>query len=356
MDRAMDHEITRRTFVRGTLVGGASLLVPLFVTACARDRGAPGSRAAEYTITDWIAILPSGEVVLGVSQPEVGQGSYTALPQILADELDADWSRVSVRFVTGKEAYTIAFHAAGLHDEGSPPRQIEGASMSTTKLYDRLRVAGAQAREALVRGACLRWNVAPSDCTTDGEGFVVNRRSGDRLSYGALAATTATLPLNPDPPLKRASELRLIGRPLHRLDSAAKCDGSAIFGIDVTVPGMLNAAIKIAPTFTGTVVRVRNERDIAKMPGVHRIVTLPNAVAVVADKFWQAKRAADALDILFDPGSDVDLSSDKIDGLVRAAMTADVGVTVLDQGNARHPRPAAKRRARASTRCRSRPT
>jgi CO/xanthine dehydrogenase Mo-binding subunit len=123
----MDHEITRRTFVRGTLVGGASLRVPLFVTACARDRGAPEPRAAEYGITDWIAILPSGEVVLGVSQPEVGQGSYTALPQILADELDADWSRVSVPFVTGKEAYTISFHAAGLHD---------GCRSRTTCLHD----------------------------------------------------------------------------------------------------------------------------------------------------------------------------------------------------------------------------
>ena len=90
----MDHEITRRTLVRGTLVGGASLLVPLFVTACARGRGSPHPRTTEYTITDWIAIRPSGRFVLGVSQPEVGQGNYTALPQILADELDADRSRV----------------------------------------------------------------------------------------------------------------------------------------------------------------------------------------------------------------------------------------------------------------------
>ena len=120
--------------------------------------GGPPSRAqstaaADQEITDWIVIAPDGEITLGLSQPEVGQGSYTVLPQILADELDADWQRVKVRFVTGRDAYKIAF-------KNEPPVQKEGASMSTTVLYSRLRTAGAQAREVLIRAAAGHWKVA----------------------------------------------------------------------------------------------------------------------------------------------------------------------------------------------------
>lgn len=321
--------VTRRAFVQGTLLTGASLVVPLVVTACARDRG-----AADYAITDWISIQGSGQVVLGVSQPELGQGSYTALPQILADELDADWKSIVVRFVTGRDAYRISFQAAALNDVGLPLVQTEGASMSTTKLHHRLRVAGAQARDVLIRAACIQWGHAEADCSTH-LGFVVDTKSGKRLSYGELARNAAKLPLDPYPPLKTPGQFRLIGEPLHRLDAPGKCDGSAIFGIDVTVPDMLNAAIRIAPTFTGTLLRVRNEDVITKMPGVHRVVKLPNAVAVVADKFWQAKRAADALDAEFDPGSGADLSTAKIDALLRRALDADTGVMVMNQGDAR---------------------
>ena len=129
----------------------------------ARDRVAAGpdlvrparaqrSDDADYEITDWIIIAANGQVTLGLSQPEVGQGSYTALPQILADELDADWERVKVRFVTGRAAYKIAFRQEA-------PAQKEGASMSTTALYERLRIAGAAARDVLVRAAAQRWNI-----------------------------------------------------------------------------------------------------------------------------------------------------------------------------------------------------
>jgi len=325
---ARDEGISRRGFLRGSIVAGASLTVPLFVTACARDGG-----AAEYAITDWISIQPSGTIVLGVSQPELGQGSYTALPQILADELDADWKNVVVRFVSGKDAYRIAFHASGLHD-GTPPIQTEGASMSTTKLTHRLRVAGAQARDALIRAACLRWGHAEADCSTH-LGFVVDTKSGKRLSYGELAGSAAKLPLDPYPTLKPPAQFRMIGESVHRVDAPAKCNGSAVFGIDVVVPDMLNAAIRIAPTFTGAVGRVHNEEAVARMAGVHRVVKLPNAVAVVADKFWQAKRAVDALGVEFVAGPGGDLSTAKIDALVQRALDGDAGVMVMNQGDAR---------------------
>src|SRR5262249_395802 len=252
--------VSRRFVLTGAALTTTSLLVPI---------STPPSRAAQrddgYEITDWIMIAPSGEVTLALSQPEVGQGSYTALPQILADELDADWERVKIRFVTGKAAYKVAFRQ-------EPPAQKEGASMSTTALYERLRTAGAAARDVLTRAAAQRWNVDVAQCRTE-KGFVINAR-GERLSYGQLAAAAAKLPLSAAPLLKQRSQFHLIGRPRARLDTPGKCNATAVFGIDVVVPGMLNAAIKTASSFTGQVTAINNEADILKMPGVRAVVKL----------------------------------------------------------------------------------
>jgi isoquinoline 1-oxidoreductase subunit beta len=341
--------VSRRFVLTGAALTTASLLVPIAVR---------GGRAADsYEITDWIVIAPRGEVTLGLSQPEVGQGSYTALPQILADELDADWERVKVRFVTGKVAYKIAFRQ-------EPPAQKEGASMSTTALYERLRAAGAAARDVLTRTAAQAWNVDAAQCRTE-NGFVINAR-GEKLSYGQLAAAAAKLPLNPTPPLKERSRFQLIGKPVPRLDTPAKCNGSATFGIDVVVPGMLNAAIKTARSFSGQVTAIKNEADILKMPGVRAVVQLAalaianedagaqhprlpnaprhNAVCVVADQFWQAQRALDALDVVFDGGTAGDLSTAKIDAMLDAALNAEHGVTALVRGQ---PREILRERAAA---------
>src|SRR5215813_2986192 len=342
--------VSRRAVLAGAALTTASLIVPITVR---------GSRAAErdngYEITDWITIASSGEVTLALSQPEVGQGSYTALPQILADELDADWERVKIRFVTGKAAYKIAFRQ-------EPPAQKEGASMSTTALYERLRSAGAAAREVLTRAAAQRWTIDVAQCRTE-KGFVINAR-GERLSYGQLAAAAAKLPLSTAPPLKNKSQFQLIGRPLARLDTPGKCNGSAVFGIDVVVPGMLNAAIRTARSFSGQVTAINNEADILKMPGVRAVVKLAalaianedagsqhprlphlpryNAVCVVADQFWQAKRALDALDVVFDAGGAGDLSTAKIDAMLEAGLNAEHGVTALIRGQ---PREILERRA-----------
>src|SRR6478736_118625 len=167
--------VSRRFVLTGAALTGASLLVPI----AGRPACAQRNDAADYEITDWILIAASGQVTLGLSQPEVGQGSYTALPQILADELDADWQRVKVRFVTGRAAYKIAFRQEA-------PAQKEGASMSTTALYERLRTAGAAARDVLTRAAAAKWRIDVSECRTE-SGAVINPR-GEMLSYGELAA------------------------------------------------------------------------------------------------------------------------------------------------------------------------
>jgi isoquinoline 1-oxidoreductase subunit beta len=327
------------------LAGTASLLVPVTVVPL---RGQPAAGAADHEITDWVLIAPTGEITLGLSQPEVGQGSYTALPQILAEELDADWERVKVQFVTGRDAYKIAF-------KDEPPVQKEGASMSTTVLYGRLRTAGAAARGVLVRAAADRWKIAVAGCRTE-KSFVIHPR-GERLSYGALAADAAKLPLDPAPPLKEPRHFTLIGKPLPRLDTRAKSTGTATFGIDIVVPGMLQAAIRSAPAFTGSVAAIRNEAYVLKMPGVRAVVRLPvvavanedpgsqhpatthgpryNAVCVVADRFWQAKCATDALDVTFDAGAGGDMSTRRIDSLLKDALDAEKGVTAVETGKPR---------------------
>ena len=337
--------VSRRFFLAGSTLSIGSFLIPISIVPV---QAAEQVAAARYEITDWIIVASSGQVTLGLSQPEVGQGSYTVLPQILAEELDADWERVTVSFVTGRAACKIAFRQEA-------PAQKEGASMSTTALYDRLRAAGASAREALKCAAAERWAVDAATCRTE-KGFVISAR-GERLSYGELAAEAAKLPLDPHAPLKDKASFRLIGKPLHRLDTPAKCNGTAIYGIDVVVPGMLNAAIKTAPSFTGKVVAIKNEADILKMPGVHAVVKIPavtigdqdaatqhpqiehqgrhNAVCVVADRFWQAKRAIDALGVEFDGGLQGDLSSAIINAKLEAALQTGHGVTALERGSPR---------------------
>jgi isoquinoline 1-oxidoreductase subunit beta len=332
--------VSRRFLLTGAALTAASLLIPI----SARRALAATSKEAAYEITDWIMIAASGQITLGLSQPEVGQGSYTVLPQILAEELDAHWERVEVRFVTGRPAYKIAF-------KNEAPTQKEGASMSTTALYARLRTAGAAAREVLVRAAAAKWNVDVAECRTE-KGLVINAR-GEQLTYGELAADAAKLPLNATPSLKPTSQFQLIGHPVARLDTPAKCSGRAIFGIDVAVPGMLNAAIKTARSFTGEVIAIENEADILKMPGVHAVVRIAaldianedvgfkldrrrfprhNAVCVVADHFWQAKRAIDALDVTFDDGPGGDLSTAVINAKLNAALDAEHGVPALVRG------------------------
>jgi isoquinoline 1-oxidoreductase subunit beta len=340
--------VSRRFVLVGASITTATLLVPIIGVP---PRAVQHNDQADYEITDWIMIASSGQVTLGLSQPEVGQGSYTALPQILAEELDADWQRVEIRFVTGRPAYKIAFRQEA-------PAQKEGASMSTTALYDRLRTAGAAARDVLTRAAAQKWGIDSSECRTE-KGFVINAR-GEKLSYGQLARDAARLPLSAAPPLKDSGRFHLIGKPVARLDTPAKCNGSAIYGIDVVVPGMLNAAIKTAPSFTGRVVAVKNQADILKMSGVRAVVRIPasagedggsqhgpgsspdNAVCVIADYFWQAKRAVDALDVAFDRGAHGDLSTAKIDAMLDVALNAEHGVVALMKG---HPREILKDRA-----------
>lgn len=313
------------------MVGG--LLIPL------AHASTPAKAVGETEIGDWIWIEPSGRTVIGVSQCEVGQGVYTGLPQVLADEMDADWSSVSVKFVTGRDAYR--------NDAGEMPfQQFVGASMSMNYFYERMRLAGAQARDVLLRAGAKKLGVRASQCVTH-SGRVIHPATGRSVGYGEVASDAATLSLPARPRMKATSEQSLIGKNIPRLDTPPKVDGSAVFGIDVEVPGMLVGAVRMAPSVTGRIVEIRNEAEIRKRKGVHAIVRTtqwPDAalstVIVVADSYWVAQQAVNALDITFEYGEAGATSSERIhaqfvEGLdsSKAAVACQLGTPrpLLDQ-------------------------
>ena len=319
---------SRRGFLKGAALAAGALIVPVSIM-----RQTTASEESGYEIADWIRIEPNGRTIIGVSQCEVGQGIYTGLSQLVADELEADWASVSVEFVTGRDAYRTAAANEEL-------QQFVGASMSMTQFHQRVRIAGAQAREALIQAAAARLRVRTTQCEAK-NGRVTHLQTGRSIGYGDLARDAAKLPLNPTPQLKPASERRLIGQNLKRLDTPAKVDGSAIFGIDVRVPDMLFGAVRMAPTQTGKFVAVKNEAEILARPGVRAVVSAPfwpqpahTTVIVVADSYWIAKQAADALVVEFDDGAAAGLNSRKIMDQRLAALDSDKAVVATNIGDA----------------------
>jgi isoquinoline 1-oxidoreductase beta subunit len=316
--------VSRRTFLRRTaLAGGGLLLGGAIPSRAATLVGAASSlpRADEVALTAWIRITPDNRVTLIVSQAELGQGISTTLPAVLADELGADWEALRLETAPYDAAYR------------NPQRQwmFTGNSESVQAFYDLMRQTGAAAREMLVRAAANRWGVSVDECRTE-KSQIVHGPSGRRLSFGEVASEAATLPVPQQPRLKAAAELKLVGKPLMRVDVPAKVDGTARFGIDVVIPGMLMAAVRTAPTLGGRLHRV-DQAAIANRPGVQAVVPLENGVAVVADTYWHARSALAGLPIEFDVGAaEPELSTDTVRAQYRRALDSGPWVTPVEVG------------------------
>lgn len=227
----------------------------------------------------WLRIGSDENVTVIASQAEMGQGVYTGMTMIIADELGADWSRVKVENAPNAPAYRN-------------PRinwQFTGTAESTRSFYLPLRKSGAAAREMVIAAAAKQWSVKPSTCRV-GKGAILHSSTGHRVSFGAVVSEAAKLKPPDNPPLKDRNEFRLIGNPLPRLDTPSKTNGSATFGIDVSVPGMVHAAIQQVPEFGATFAPFDRE-SAPPQPGVIAVVALEGAVAVVAETYWQARQA-----------------------------------------------------------------
>jgi isoquinoline 1-oxidoreductase beta subunit len=307
---------------RGFLQTGGALVIGFALPAT--GRAAAAATAAAATSTQMNAFLRIGSddritVVTGAS--EMGQGVLTSIPMLVAEELDADWSKVGVEQAPANAAY--ANPAFGM--------QATGGSATIRGNWMPMRQAGAAAREMLVAAAAAQWGVDAAQLST-AKG-VVSGPGGKKASYGSLAAAAAKLPVPAKPQLKDPKSFKIVGKPTRRLDSAAKSNGSATFGIDARVPGMLVAVMSRAPSRDAKP-KAMNEAAAKAVKGVQQVITLPTGVAVLATGYWAAKKGRDALDVQWDLGSTAAFNSAGVsDMLDEGARNADA--VARDEGNLR---------------------
>jgi isoquinoline 1-oxidoreductase beta subunit len=274
---------TRRTFVKAGAVAGAALVVEFRfpVEAGAADDFAPNA---------FLRIAPDGSVTVVAKHIEMGQGTYTGIATVVADELDADWTRVRVESAPADATrYNNLFWG---------PVQGTGGSTAMANSWAQLRQAGATARSMLVGAAAAEWGVTEGEVSVH-EGVVSHGASGRKATFGALASAAAALPVPDEVPLKDPKEWTLIGRSAPRVDSKAKSDGTARFTIDVQLPGMLTAVIARPPLF-GATVESFDEDAAMKVPGVTDVVQVPSGVAVLGKGFWAAEQGRQALAVKWD--------------------------------------------------------
>ena len=304
----------RRAFLQTAGGAGAALVIGFRIPGRGEQEPAP------FAPNAWLRISPDDSVLVIVDRSEMGQGVATSLPMLLAEELEADWSKVKIEFAPADKAYINPLF--GL--------QGTGGSSSVRAAWTPLRKAGAAAREVLIAAAAQRWAVKTTECRAE-NGAVVHTKTKRRLRYGQLAARAATLPVPTDVPLKDPKDWRIAGKPTKRLDAAVKTNGRAKFGIDTWVPGLRIAVVARSPVFGGKV-KSFDATAAKAVEGVRNVVQISSGIAVVATGYWPAKLGRDALKVEWDEGSVASVSSAGISamfaeraGQASAAVAKHVG-------------------------------
>jgi isoquinoline 1-oxidoreductase beta subunit len=305
-------KLGRRDLLKWGFGAGAGLVLGVGT----RDASAQAqAKTALFSPLAFVQLAGDGTTTIWFTRSEVGQGIMTALPMMLADEMEADWSKVVVK----QAPFDPKFGD-----------QNTAGSNNVRASWEPLRKAGAQVRQTLLETAAARWNVAPDACRA-ANGVVTHGASGRKFSYGELAAEAAKRPLATATTLKKPEEFRLIGKPVHRVDTPAKTDGSAVFSMDIRVPGMLYAVIARPPMFGGKVGKV-DDAKAKRVPGVKHVVQVPSGVAVVATTTWQAIQGRDALQVTWDEsGATKENSADLKTAMEEATQKA--GTTVRKDGD-----------------------
>ncbi len=302
---------------RELMVSGAGLLIAFHVPR--KGRAAQMDKKPSVEPNAFVRVAPDDSVTVVLAHSEMGQGIWTSLAMLIAEEMDCDWSKIRVEHAPAAPAY--AHTAYGL--------QMTGGSTTTWSEFDRYRTVGAMAREMLVRAAADRWKVRSRSLHTE-NGFVVYRTS--RASYGQLAEAAQQLSPPASVRLKGKKDWKLIGKPTRRLDTPEKITGKAQFGIDVQLPRMRTALIARAPVFGGKVKSFDASKAKA-VPGVEQVVQVPSGIAVVAANFWSAKLGRDALQIDWDPGPGAELNSGKLLASYRE-QAKGAGAVAVAEGDA----------------------
>jgi isoquinoline 1-oxidoreductase subunit beta len=305
-------KVSRRTFIVGTAAAGGGLALGFKAPFDTGAALAQDNAATEVNI--WVAIKPDDTCVIRVVRSEMGQGTHTGLAQLVAEELECDWNKVTLEQIAP---------GASLARKRIWGDMSTGGSRGIRTSQDYIRRGGAAARMMLLQAAADDWKVPVAELTV-ADGVIKHAASNRSTSYGKVAAAAAKLE-PPDPKtikLKDPRSWKVAGKPLKRLDTADKLNGSKVYAIDVKLPGMLCAAIKDCPVFGGKV-RSYDEAKIAGMPGVRKVVKVKDtAVAVVADTWWRAKSALDALPIVWDEGPGASASDATIAAHLKEGLTA----------------------------------
>jgi isoquinoline 1-oxidoreductase subunit beta len=286
---------SRRNFLKSSAALSGGLMIGFQLPAGAQKAGA----AKTVQPNAWVKIGTDNKVTIICHRAEMGQGTYTSMPMLVAEELEVDLNQVKIEMAPANPVYINALLGG----------QLTGGSTSVRDAWDGLRKAGAQARMMLVSAAAQEWKIPEADCRA--ENGRVTGKGGKSMTYGELAEKAAALPVPKEPALKDAKNFRYIGKSVKRLDTPAKVDGTAQYGIDVELPGMLIAALAQCPVLGGKPTAV-DDAKAKTMPGVKAVVKIDDGVAVVADTFWRAKQARDALKITWDNGPGAKLSSASI--------------------------------------------
>jgi isoquinoline 1-oxidoreductase beta subunit len=302
----MSTKLSRRDFLKVSAAVGGGLALEFSFPWLAR---AAQSQATE--VNAWIVIHPDDRVVVRIARSEMGQGTFTALAQLVAEELDCDWAKVSAEFASPNE------HIRRNRVWGS---MSTGGSMGVRSSQDYVRRAGASARELLIAAAATRWQVPAAECAAD-KGIVTHKPSGRTLRYGELAAAAAKLTPPRDVNLREPKDWKIAGKPLHRLDIPDKVLGRPVFGVDVALPGLLHASIAQCPVFGGSVKNV-DATEAMKLRGVKKIVREKDFVAVVADGWWRADEALKKVKIEWDEAGHGRIDSAAIDAMLREGLAA----------------------------------
>lgn len=315
-------QVNRRQFLITAGLTGGSLLLKCSVRPVETLASVEAESAKVIPLNAWLKIGTDDSVTIIVSQAEMGQGIRTTLPAVIADELGADWSRVRLEDSPTDPAYRN-------------PRinwQFTGNSESTPSFFELMSQMGASAREMLVSAAAQKWNVAPATCRTEG-GKVIHKNSRRSARFGDLVEMAAKLTPPAKPLLKNEKDWTLLGKSLPRVENPSKIDGSAIFGLDFNLPGLVHAAVRQCPVFGGDV-ETFDRSSIAGFPGVIDVVRIPNGIAVVGETYWQAKCALDALKVSFSEGPAASVSTDTLRDDYRRAMEGNEWLLVHAEGNA----------------------
>jgi isoquinoline 1-oxidoreductase beta subunit len=313
--------LSRRGFLGSAAAATGSLVVGFHVPLTAQAQSA----SAPPEVNAWVVVQPDERVIVRIARSEMGQGTLTGLAQMVAEELECDWARVTTEYPTPGQ---------NLARNRVWGNFSTGGSRGIRESQDYVRKGGAAARMMLVQAAAQGWNVPAGECRVSA-GVITHPRSGRRTTYGQVSAAAARLPVPTEVPLKDPKDWKITGKRLARLDTVEKTNGSLVYGADLNLPGMLNAAIKDCPVFGGKL-KSFNAAAVTNRPGVKKVVKVGDtAVAVVADTWWLAKTALDALPIEWDLGPHAGVQQAQIAATLKAGLDAEQAAVGNANGDAR---------------------